>query len=264
MRRLLIRPGGIGDSILSFPAMEFLRPDEVWVRSEVAPLIRFAPVVRSIASTGLDLLGIAGIEPPAQLIHRLRSFNDIVSWYGTNRPEFRDAAARLKLPFRFFAALPGPGAAIHAADFYAQQVGAVMPAIPRIDFGPVQKHGAAVLHPLSGSPRKNWPLARFEELARALAAEMLVEWAARPDWFRFENLNDLGTWIAGARVYVGNDTGATHLAAAAGVPTLALFGPTDPRVWAPRGARVRVISAPAIDQIELEATLRAIRELAWE
>lgn len=262
MRRLVIRPGGIGDSILSFPAMEFLQPDEVWVRSEIAPLIRFAQVVRSIASTGLDLLGIADIEPPPQLVDRLRSFDDIVSWYGTNRPEFRDAAAELKLPFRFFSALPDPTAAIHAADFYAQQAGASIPAIPRIDFGYVQRHGAAVLHPFSGSPRKNWPLSRFEELARALAAGMPVEWAARPDQVRFENLNELGRWLAGARVYIGNDTGVTHLAAAAGVPTVALFGPTDPRVWAPRGARVRVIAAPAMEQIDVETTLRAVRELA--
>jgi ADP-heptose:LPS heptosyltransferase len=264
LRRLVIRPGGIGDSILSFPAIEFLKPDEVWVRSEIAPLVRFAPVVRSIASTGLDLLGIADIEPPEQLIDRLRSFDDIVSWYGTNRPEFRGAVARLKLPFRFFSALPHPDAAIHAADFYAQQAGAPLPAIPRIDFGRVQKHDAAVLHPFSGSPRKNWPLTRFEELANALAAHMPVEWAARPDWVRFDNLNDLGKWLAGARVYAGNDTGVTHLAAAAGVPTVALFGPTDPRVWAPRSARVRVIAAPTIEEIEVEATLRAIRELAWE
>ncbi len=264
MRRLVIRPGGIGDAILCLPAMEFLRPDEVWVRSEVAPLIRFARSARPIASTGLDLFGIAGVEPPAQLIDRLRSFDDIVSWYGANRPEFQAAAERLKLPFRFFAALPGPGGALHAADFFAQQVGAPTPACPHIEFSGVEQHGAAVLHPFSGSPRKNWPLARFEELARALAAEMPVEWAARPGELRFQSLDDLGRWLAGARVYIGNDTGVTHLAAAAGVPTLALFGPTDPRVWAPRGARVRVIAAPTLEHIDVPATLRAVRELASE
>jgi heptosyltransferase III len=43
----------------------------------------------------------------------------------------------------------------------------------------------------------------------------------------------LGTLIAGARVFLGPDTSVTHLAAATGCPTVALFGPTDPRRWAP-------------------------------
>ena len=39
--------------------------------------------------------------------------------------------------------------------------------------------------------------------------------------------------IAGARLYVGPDTSVTHLAAASGCPTVALYGPTDPRLWGP-------------------------------
>ena len=262
MRRLIIRPGGIGDTILSFPAMEHLRPDEVWVRSEIVPLVRFAPA-RSIASTGLDLFGIADVEPPQETIRRLRGFDDIVSWYGANRPAFRDAAARLELPFRFLAALPADET-ISAADFFARQAGAPEPAIPRIDFKDVPRHGAAVLHPFSGSLRKNWPFDRFEQLATRLSRDMAVKWAARPDWVRFENLDELGAWLAGARVYAGNDSGVTHLAAAASVPTVALFGPSDPRVWAPRGARVRVVQAPTMREIDLETTLLAIRELLRE
>ena len=51
---------------MCLPALEYLKSDytEVWVRSEVAPLIRFADAVRPIASTGIDLLGLPGIEPP--------------------------------------------------------------------------------------------------------------------------------------------------------------------------------------------------------
>ena len=44
---------------------------------------------------------------------------------------------------------------------------------------------------------------------------------------------ELATLIAGAKVFLGPDTSVTHLAAAAGCPTVALFGPTDPRRWAP-------------------------------
>jgi heptosyltransferase III len=262
LRRLIIRPGGIGDTILSFPAMQHLQPDEVWVRSEMVPLVRFAEA-RSIAATGLDLLGIADVAPPRELIRRLAAFGEVVSWYGTNRPAFREVVAHFGLPFRFLPALPADET-IGAADFFARQVGAPQPAVPRIDFDHVRRHGAAVLHPFSGSLRKNWPLDRFEQLAGRLSRDMTVEWAARPDWVRFENLDELGIWLAGARLYVGNDSGVTHLAAAAGVPTVALFGPTDPRMWAPRGERVRVVQAPTMDAIELETTLLAIRELLAE
>lgn len=44
---------------------------------------------------------------------------------------------------------------------------------------------------------------------------------------------ELSACIAAARVYVGPDTAVTHLAAAAGTPTVALYGPTDPRLWGP-------------------------------
>ena len=47
--------------------------------------------------------------------------------------------------------------------------------------------------------------------------------------------------LAGARVFLGNDSGITHLATAAGCPTVAVFGATDPRVWAPRGTHVTVL-----------------------
>jgi ADP-heptose:LPS heptosyltransferase len=57
---------------------------------------------------------------------------------------------------------------------------------------------------------------------------------------RIDDLYQLACWLAGARLYIGNDSGVTHLAAAVGTPVLALFGPTDPAVWAPRGPNVRV------------------------
>src|SRR5437870_13686134 len=114
MRRLLIRPGAIGDLIVSLPAMELLRAAylEVWVAEQNVPLVRFADAVRSIGSTGLDLLEL---DPPPGLVERLRTFDSIVSWYGASRPEFREAVARLGLPFQFLPALP-VGSKTHAID----------------------------------------------------------------------------------------------------------------------------------------------------
>lgn len=238
MKRLLIRPGAIGDCILTFPAMEALRSSytEVWVPSVVKPLVRFADRVRGIADTGLDLVEIA--DAP-HVLAALAQFDEIYSWYGTAREEFREAIGAL--PFQFFPALPPP------------------PGVPHIDV-PIIPRTRVVLHPFSASVKKNWPLARFEELQRRLNAELAVRIDGTP---RVEDLYKLACWLAGARVYVGNDSGITHLAAAVGTPVVALFGPTDPAVWSPRGARVEVIRREPMEDITVDDVTAAIDRVSF-
>jgi hypothetical protein len=243
VRCLAIRPGAIGDFIVSLPALESLKTGylEIWTASPNVPLARFADLSRPIAGTGLDLVGVA--DPPPSLWDRLRSFDSIVSWYGANRPEFREAVAHL--PFTFHDALPKAGS-IHAADFYLQQVGGEPGGIPRLHCE-VPREDFAVIHPFSGSPKKNWPLEKFQAMADRLSRAMPVRWCSGEDdpplsdAVRIPDLWDLACWLARARLYIGNDSGITHLAAAVGAPVLALFGPaSDPAVWAPRGGNVRV------------------------
>jgi ADP-heptose:LPS heptosyltransferase len=110
-----------------------------------------------------------------------------------------------------------------------------------------------IMHPGAGSHRKRWPTERFAALGSALARRglqvVLIEGPADAGVVaqvqehadsRFPVLRDLDTRrlaavLAGARCFVGNDSGVTHLAGVVGVPTLALFGPTDPASWAPLG-----------------------------
>jgi heptosyltransferase III len=263
-RRLIIRPGGIGDCILSLPAIEYLQTDytEIWAPSAIVPLMRFAEA-RAIASSGIDLLGLPGVAPPAGLMARLRSFDSIVSWYGANRSEFREQVGSLGLPFQFLDALPDPGAKIHAADFFLRQAGGDGWAVPRIECKGVARADFAVIHPFSGSARKNWPLQRFRQVAAQLGIP--VRWCAGPEEaldnaVRFENLYELGCWLASARVYIGNDSGITHLAAAVGTPVVAIFGPTDAALWAPRGERVTVLSDGMLDVIAVNDVLDAAQQ----
>src|SRR4051812_13344238 len=200
MRRLIIRPGAIGDFIVSLPALECLRADyvEVWTAGPNVPLARFADRARSIASSGLDLLGVS--QPAPRLLDDLRGFDSIVSWYGAARDDFRDAVAGL--PFTFFPALPA-GAARHATDFYLDQVRTLVPCdsdgIPRLHC-PGPRADYAVIQPFSGSPRKNWPLAKFQRLAERLEQTMPVHWCSGPDdpplpgAVRFDDLYDLACW----------------------------------------------------------------------
>lgn len=266
MRQLLIRPGAIGDCILSFPALEYLAADftEVWIPTPVVPLIRFADEVRGLASTGIDLIGVGDLEIPSQLSARLRTFDSIVSWYGANRQEFRESILTLGVPCQFCTALPPAGYSGHATDFFAHQVGAPEGLVPRIQVESTTRRDAVVIHPFSGSSRKNWPLNLYHEVAARLPCR--IEWTAGPEEelpeaIRFANLADLASWIKEARLYIGNDSGISHLAAASGVPTLALFGPGSPANWAPRGANVAVLHAPSLEGLEVQKVLDAANRL---
>ena len=117
-----------------------------------------------------------------------------------------------------------------------------------------------VIHPGSGGARKCWPL---EEWIRELAIwqkERPVElvWLAGevegdllqriPDELRepphrtLENrpLPEVFRLLQSSDLYLGHDSGISHLAAWSGVPCGLLFGPTDPKIWAPPGSHVRV------------------------
>lgn len=112
-----------------------------------------------------------------------------------------------------------------------------------------------VIHPGSGSPQKNWPLDLFYEIAThwtGMGGEVtfllgpaedglptgLERWPA----LRHLPLSTLAAVLSKAAAFVGNDSGVTHLAAAVGATTFALFRGSDPAVWAPRGERVMVFA----------------------
>jgi ADP-heptose:LPS heptosyltransferase len=231
VRRLLIRPGAIGDVILSLPALEAARADytEVWAPRTVLPLIRFADCTRAIADTGLELVGVVEkAHVPA-----LETFDSIYSWYGSNRAEFRQAVEHL--PFTFFPALPPPAEGI-----------------PRIAVPPAPVENFVVIHPFASSPSKRWPLANFREVAAGFDFE--VKWTAGPEESlenaaRFDDLYQLARWIGTARLYIGNDSGIGHLAAAVGTPVVSIFLATDPRIWAPRGPHVVTLEKPSVEDV---------------
>jgi len=254
-RILVIRPGAIGDAIVSLPAVKHLRPAEIWCPEQNIPLFEHIAPVRSLYAQGLDSLLL-----PEAVLGRLRRFSRIVSWYGAAREDFRRQVEGL--PFEFHRAVPPEGCPVHAADFYLEQVGAPPGAAPALPFRAAPA-GYAVIHPFSGSPRKNWPLERFRQAASILERRMPVSWCAGPEEeldgaVRFPDLRGLARWLAAASVYIGNDSGISHLAAACGVPVIAMFGPTDARVWAPRG-RVCVLPFEARPEDVAEAALRFAR-----
>lgn len=231
---------------------------EVWVPAAIVPLVRFADRVRAISSTRLDSVLD---EVPDGLKDALAEFDEIVSWYGANRPEFRTALGAAHKRVTFLEALPNKAWRGHAGDFFAKQVGAPMGSVPMLDVGETLARGSVVIHPFSGSARKNWPLERYRDLAQKLGER--VEWTAGPHEelagaTRFENLMDLARWMKGAAAYVGNDSGISHLAAAIGMRTVVLFGPTEPEVWAPRGENVTVLRRRSLSELDADRVWSAL------
>jgi ADP-heptose:LPS heptosyltransferase len=138
----------------------------------------------------------------------------------------------------------------------------------------------AVLHAGAGAEDKCWPAGQFIELVRDLAAGRLavlfvlgpVELERWPDEriaalkaaggvVAAPPLTTLAGILAGARLFVGNDSGPAHLAAAVGTPTVALFGPSRAVQFAPLGPRVECIDADAMTDIAVAHVARAAAQL---
>jgi ADP-heptose:LPS heptosyltransferase len=118
-----------------------------------------------------------------------------------------------------------------------------------------------IIHPGSGSIRKRWPLTNFLDLTDGLEKRGLqprfVCGPAEPDLIEeirnqdrqihtFSELTDLVDWFESAGGYIGNDSGISHLAAFVGLPSVVIFGPSDPLRWKPLGSRVRIVR-PELD-----------------
>jgi heptosyltransferase-2 len=188
---------------------------------------------------------------------------------------------------------PAPPQGVHASDWVARpltSIGlAVAGAVASLAFSRGESatarpwlerlpDGFLGLHGGSGSPRKNWPAARFADLARALAPTepfLVVRGPADDEasapLLRLPNAvladalhpRQLGALLARAGLFVGNDSGVAHLAAAAGAPTLALFGPTDPAQWAPVGRAVHVLRSEPLDALRVDDVASAAAT-SWE
>jgi len=133
------------------------------------------------------------------------------------------------------------------------------------------------IHPGSGSQKKNWPLENwislFSQGSRFTDVDRLVVISGEADESQTKRLErawkDRGIRFAEGlplprlaalledAIFIGHDSGISHLAAAAGADCILLFGPTDPDVWAPKNNKVQILRAPnaklgdlAIGQVE--------------
>jgi len=256
----------------------------------------YADATRSIEYGGLSRFFIPGTELPEDLIGYFASFQQVVS-YLYDPDHFFEANLRRAGVEYFLHASPTLDDSAHAAQQLAQpleglalyledKAPVLFPseadrqfataylarAFPHAD-GPL-----IALHPGSGGERKNWPIANWAALGEPLfhlvpSARLLLvggeadhtqlahlreAWRGKPIHTALDlPLPHLAAILQLATLFLGHDSGISHIAAAAGAPTLLLFGPTDPDIWAPLTGPVKVIRAPANDLTLLPVELVA-------
>jgi len=135
--------------------------------------------------------------------------------------------------------------------------------------------GCAVFHPVAATPEKTWPAEGFLAVARQLRqaglnplfiggpADDLSPFAEFPT-LRGAPLGEIKNLLAGASLFIGNDSGPAHMAAAFGLPVVAIFGASDPDIWGPWRTASEVVSAPAgggIARVQVAQVLEALARL---
>jgi ADP-heptose:LPS heptosyltransferase len=131
----------------------------------------------------------------------------------------------------------------------------------------------AVLHPFAATAQKSWPGERFVEVAGRLrnnGLEPMIVAGPADDTAPFSQfqvlrnppLSELKSLMSGAELFIGNDSGPAHIAAAFGIPVVVLFGPSDPVTWAPWRTESRVLtSSSSIGHIAVEEVMAAAAAL---
>lgn len=250
MRVLIIRACAIGDFVLHLPALRALAAAHADARFTLVGYPSTLVIARQFIP--VDAIYSIDAQPWAGLFAGpLSGLSFDAAWVWMNDSTVADNLRGSGVGQVFHAkAFPFAG---HAASHLLQTVNQSAPALPDLWNANSTR---VILHPGSGGAAKIWP--RFAELAQALpdAAILLgpCEHKLDTDNPVLENLplEAVAEQLRNCRVFIGNDSGITHIAAYWGTPTVALFGPTDPGIWGPLGRRVKVLHRPSLLDISVD------------
>ncbi|MCL4216345.1 MAG: glycosyltransferase family 9 protein [Candidatus Hydrogenedentes bacterium] len=256
---VVVHTGGVGDFLLACPALQAL--------SQRAPLTLMGnPDRLALARLGgmeVDIVDMETVDfhtlfsdPSGHARECFAGFDRAIVWMNDADGAIRRGLAATGIDeVETFSGLPPADWRRHASAYYLECLGLQDAACP-FCLSPPQPgaHYDVIIHPGSGGAHKNWPVGRFSAVTDSLLnQDYAVAWALGPAERGVEApagagklsgvpLPSLASMLSAARLYIGNDSGITHLAAAAACPVVALFGPTDANIWAPRGLHIDVMS----------------------
>ncbi len=291
---LILRPGAIGDTLLTFPLLRALKMHSEQTHitfvsnPAVLPLASIFGLADAIFDYGAiewsELFSEAGICSPFlqdimkqtnRAICWLRDPDDIVQ-HNLFTAGIQDVIVALGRPTE--------ASGLHIVTYLAQTLGITLTEQERsqaFSSGPLNNAQGIAIHSGSGGASKCWPLAHFAEVITALWRQSIpvLLLAGPADIERVSALLQLiGTPPTSAllqtvvnaplvkvaehlrhcKAYIGNDSGITHLAAMLGIPTVVLFGPSSPTMWRPVGPDVQVLYEPELKNLSVKVVLNAI------
>jgi ADP-heptose:LPS heptosyltransferase len=295
---LIFHAGALGDFVVTWPlalALARVHPQSrlfyVSQRGKGALAERVLRLESADSEAGWHALYTPGGTPPEAQAKLLAGAHSVISFVSTPGDEFSAGVGRLSSGVNYLPMTVSPPADFkgHVSDYLMAQLAAWPAAHGALEqvLRSVAARGvmnrpapgrAIVVHPGSGSRRKCWPAARYVQLierlrnaghpVRVAVGEVEREtWspgeidriAAAAELVRPESYVDLFDELLAARAYIGNDSGPSHLAGIIGVPTVALFGPSNAEQWHPLGPRVRVVRGASMEEIAVEHVAQEVQ-----
>jgi ADP-heptose:LPS heptosyltransferase len=283
----LIHHAALGDTVLLIPLLRALRirfaAEEPFITLVTRP--DFGRLLHSLghidawasadAPAHVAWFGSAALIPPPWA-----SADLLLSAVSTGHDAWaKNARQHCRGTLLFFEPRPPTHYPRHVTQWHREQLAVLHLHAPPMPEPATVADGEVMIHPGSGGIAKCWPLENFVALAEQLSTRpllFLLGEAERERWGgaavstlqqRFatveqEDLCLLAQRLSTCRLYVGNDSGITHLAAAMGTPVLALFGPSHEVQWRPVGRNVSVLSGGGdMRELSVEAVIARVLSL---
>ncbi|MCZ2080593.1 MAG: glycosyltransferase family 9 protein [Bryobacteraceae bacterium] len=286
-RVAIIRLRSLGDCVLTTPAIRLLKEARADLETGIVVEERFAAVFEGNPDVSCIL------RPCTADVAAWSPFLSVNLHGGTRSLALTLASnARIRAGFRHFrgaclysVGIPttqeilGVTRKVHTAEHLASAMfylGVPQREIPKsFLFAGERAEGGtpyAVLHPFASTPQKTWPANRFLEVARWVNSEWNLEpvFIGTPgdDLAAFSayrtvaaSLSVTKTLIAGASLFLGNDSGPAHMAAAFSIPLVVLFGPSDATIWGPWRAASETLVRQPIEYITSGEVVQALQRL---
>jgi heptosyltransferase III len=258
----------------------------------------YADATRSIDARAMARFFIPNAELDPDLMDYFGSFNVVISYLFDPDHIFADNVRRC-LVKQVIEASPKPDDT-HAAAHYCRPLESLAIYVdeprPRLRPSEADRDAASkfltmlgrepivAVHPGSGSEQKNWPVEKFSAVARwisdELAAQLLIVQGEADEPVSQKlaeslhprpvtvasglKLAELAAVLERCTLFLGNDSGITHLAAAVGTPVVAMFGPVSLPIWEPRGEFVRVVQFGEQDATGARAAIEELWSLRMD
>ena len=296
-RALVLKGGALGDFLLILPVLAALREAAPQAQIEILAY----PKIASLAAAGglIDAAHPIEYGPLAGFFTRGAVLNpsmkdffasfDLVISYLYDPDKILAENLRTSGVTNLICGPHRPEETAHAIDQLAAPLSAIGLPLGRravhLSIPPkLPSRPTVAIHPGSGSTHKNWAPDHWRQLvkrileenptievaviggecdAAALAVLGQLRWEERLVFHENLPLPDLAAHLGGCSLYLGHDTGISHLAAASGVPSLLLFGPTEPGVWAPPHDQVHLLRAPdkTMENLTVDTVMASVRRL---